>query len=250
MRALSVCVAALLGTFASNIATAETVRVVGATTFTSEIMEPHRARIEELSGHKVLLLPSRAAQGVLALFEGDHIAMISASISAIVEQLKRTNPGLPYDQLRTFSISRTRAALSVHLDNPVRHIDLSSLRLVLTGDIDNWQRLGWRDRPIKLVMVRPGGGVQLSIETKLGMQVTAKQVIRVQISSQVNKVVEQEPESLGLAQIENIRNRHVAELKTDVQFEQELNLVTLGPPSPAAQAIIDAVVKIVADKGS
>ena len=58
----------------------------------------------------------------------------------VVEELKRTNPGLAYDQLRKFNISRTRSALAVHLDNPIRY------------------------------MVRPGGGIQLSMETQLGIR--------------------------------------------------------------------------------
>ena len=248
MRAFSICIIAMLGANANSNAAAETIRVVGSTTFTSEIMEPYRAKIEELSGHKVLLLPTRTAQGVLALFEGSHVAMISTAMGNVVEELKRTNPGLAYDQLREFSISRTRSALAVHLDNPIRYISLSTLKLLLTGSIHNWQQLGWRNRPIEVVMVRPGGGIQLSMETQLGIKVAAKQMIRVQISSQVNKVVEQEPEAVGLAQIENLKHRHVAELKTDIQFPQELNLVTLGPPSPATEPLIHAVRKIVAEE--
>jgi ABC-type phosphate transport system substrate-binding protein len=250
MRALSVSVAALVAVHVSSIACAETVRLVGATTFNSEIMEPYKEEIERESGHKILLLPSRTAQGLLALFDGDHIAMSSAKTENVIAELKRTRPELPYQQLRTVNITRTRAAFSAHVDNPVRHLDRISLPLVLTGKIDNWEQLGWRDRPIKLVMVRLGGGVQLTIETQLGIKVAAPQIIRVQISSQVNKVVEQEPGALGLAQIENIKHQKVAELTTDDLFSQELNLVTLGAPTPAAQAVIDAVIKIVADKRS
>jgi ABC-type phosphate transport system substrate-binding protein len=250
MRGLSICVGALLAAHTGSIATAETVRLVGATTFTSEIMEPYKEEIEKESGQKVLLLPSRTAQGVLALFEGDHIAMSSSKTQIVVEELRKTMPDLAYEQLRTFNISRTRAAFSVHMDNPVHYLDRTSLPLVLTGKIDNWQQIGGRNRSIKLVMVRPGGGVQLSIETQLGIKVAAPQIIRVQISSQVNKVVEQEPGALGLAQIENIKHQRVAELTTDDRFPQELNLVTLGAPTPAAQAVIDAVKKIVADKRS
>jgi len=250
MRALSICVGALVATQVSSMAWAETVRLVGATTFNSEIMEPYKEQIEKESGQKILLLPSRTAQGVLALFEGDHIAMSSTKTQNVVDELKRTKSDLPYERLRTVNITRTRAAFSVHVDNSVRYLDRASLPLVLTGEIDNWRQLGWRDRPIKLVMVRPGGGVQLTIETQLGIKVAAPQIIRVQISSQVNKVVEQEAGALGLAQIENIKHQNVAELTTDHVFQQELNLLTLGAPTPAAQAVIDAIVKIVSDKRS
>ena len=176
--------------------------------------------------------------------------MSSAKTQNVVDELKRTKPELPYEQLRTVNITRTRAAFSVHTENPVRYLDRISLPLVLTGKIDNWRQLGWRDRLIKLVMVRAGGGVQLTIETQLGIKVAAPQIIRVQISSQVNKVVEQEAGALGLAQIENIKHQKVAELMPDDMFQQELNLLTLGAPTPAAQAVIDAIVKIVSDKRS
>ena len=70
-----------------------------------------------------------------------------------------------------------------------------------------------------------------------------------QISSQVNKIVEQLPEALGLAQIENLRDSKVVELKTDRLIEQELNFVTLDQPTPGTQAVIDAVKAVVAKDG-
>jgi hypothetical protein len=61
--------------------------------------------------------------------------------------------------------------------------------------------------------------------------------------------VEQLPETLGLAQIENLKESGAVELTTDRMIEQELNLVTLGEPSPAALSVIEAVKKVVASKG-
>jgi len=75
----------------------------------------------------------------------------------------------------------------------------------LTGEVTNWSQLGWQDLPIKIVLVQTGGGVQASIEAQLGIKISVKDPIRVQISSQVNKIVEQEPAAVGLAQIENLR---------------------------------------------
>lgn len=89
----------------------------------------------------------------------------------------------------------------------------------------NWSQLGWQDLPIKIVLVQTGGGVQASIEAQLGIKISVKDPIRVQISSQVNKIVEQEPAALGLAQIENLRQHNVVELTTDRVIEQQLNMV-------------------------
>src|SRR5215217_8577711 len=63
------------------------------------------------------------------------------------------------------------------------------------------------NRHAELVIVRQGGGIELSIEAQLlnNRPVAAPAIIRVQIASHVNKIVEQEPGALGLAQIENMK---------------------------------------------
>ena len=228
--------------------TAEALRLVGATTFTSEVMVPYQAEIEAASGQRIVLLPSRSNFGIYGLFEGHHIAMISTSLDSLIGDMKKARPDLAYDRLQVFNISKTRVAFSVHPSNPVRSADIAAIGQVLTGEITNWRQLGGNDLPIRVVAVREGGGVQASIEAKLGIKMAVQDPIRVQISYQVNKVVEQEPAALGLAQIENLRQRSAVELVTDRTVEQQLDMVTLGQPSPAALAVIEAVRKVVASK--
>jgi phosphate transport system substrate-binding protein len=228
---------------------AEVIRMVGATTFTSEVMVPHQAEIEAASGQTIILLPSRSSLGIYGLFEGHQIAMISSSLDNMIDGLRKARPELAYDRLRVFNISKTRVAFSVHPSNPVRYADLKTLGRILTGELTNWKQLGGNDLPIRVVVVREGGGVQASIEGQLGVKMSVKDPIRVQISSQVNKVVEQLPEALGLSQIENLSESSAAELTTERTIEQELNLVTLGEPSAATLSVIEAVKKVVASKG-
>jgi phosphate transport system substrate-binding protein len=223
--------------------------LVGATTFTSEVMVPYQAEIEAQSGQTIILLPSRSSLGIYGLFEGHHIAMISSSLNNVIDALKKERPELAYDRLKAFNISKTRVAFSVHPSNSLRFADLKTVGRILTGDFTNWNQLGGKDLPIRVVAVREGGGVQASIESQLGIKMSVKDPIRVQISSQVNKVVQQLPEALGLAQIENLRESSAAELKTDREIEQELNLVTLGEPSAAVLSVIEAVKKVVGSKG-
>jgi len=229
--------------------TAEVIRMVGATTFTSEVMVPHQAEIEAASGQTIVLLPNRSNLGIYGLFEDNQIAMISSSLDNMIDGLRKAKPELDYDRLRVFNISKTRVAFSVHPSNPVRYADLKTMGRVLTGELTNWKQLGGNDLPIRVVVVREGGGVQASIEGQLGVKISVKDPINVQISTQVNKVVEQLPETLGLAQIENLRGSGAVELTTDRVIEQELNLVTLGEPSPAAVSVIEAVKNVVARKG-
>jgi ABC-type phosphate transport system substrate-binding protein len=245
MKAVIAAVTLLIVSVTSGLA--RPILVAGSTTFTSEVMVPRQAEIEAASGQKIVLLPNRSNLGIYGLFDGDDIAMLSSSLDSMLDGLRKARPDLAYDRLRVFSISRTRVVFSVNRSNPLRHADLETIKRMLTGELVNWAQLGGSNNlPIRVVIVRAGGGVQASIEVQLRIKISVKDPIRVQISSQVNKVVEQFPEALGLAQIENLRESHAVELKTDHPIEQELNLVTLGEPSAAALSVIEAVRKVVA----
>jgi hypothetical protein len=72
-------------------------------------------------------------------------------------------------------------------------------------------------------------------------------VLYIKTATQVVRVVEQEPAAMGFAQLALVKQRDIPELVTDKPIEQVLSFVTFGPPSPAAQSVIDAARKI-ADK--
>jgi phosphate transport system substrate-binding protein len=233
----------LLCVLACSVARAQTFIVQGSTTFTHRIMEPYQAAIEASSGHQLTVVPNKSSLGLLALFDKRaDFAMISGPLESEIDGLKPSNPGLPYDQLRSFEISNTRTAFAVNRDNPVREITTGKMRAVLLGEIINWSEVGGHDLKIRVVKVREGGGVQASIEEALlgGKGVTAPNPILVQISSQVVKVVEQLPEALGLSQLSIVQKSNAVELILNHPIEQHLNLVALGDPSPEMLKVINA----------
>jgi phosphate transport system substrate-binding protein len=234
-----------------SVAGAQTFIVQGSTTFTHRIMEPYQAAIEASSGHQLTVVPNKSSLGILSLFDKRaDFAMISGPLETEIDGLKQTNPGLPYEQLRSFEISNTRMAFAVNQDNPVREITSDKMRAILLGEIVSWSQVGGHDLKIRIVQVREGGGVQASIEGALlgGKTVTAPNPILVQISSQVVKVVEQLPEALGLSQLSLVSNSNAAELKLDHPIEQHLNLVTLGDPTPEMLKVINAA-RVIASAG-
>jgi phosphate transport system substrate-binding protein len=228
-------------------AAAQTYVVQGSTTFTDRILAAHLGEIEMGSGHKLTIIPNKSSLGLLSLFERRaDFAMISGPLSVEIDDLKPTRPDLAYGQLRSFNVWSTPMAFAVNKNNPVRHLANDRMRAILLGDVTNWQAVGGPDLPIKIVHVRDGGGVQASTEGMLldGKNIGAKNVILVQISSQVVKVVAQLPEALGLSQLTILRNSNVAELTLDHPVEQHLNLVTLGDPTPEMMKVIDAARRI------
>ena len=234
----------------AGVAGAPTFIVQGSTTFTHRVMEPYQGAIEKAAGIKLTVVPSKSSLGLLALFEkrGDF-AMISGPLDNETAELKSNHPELDFRRLKTFEVANTRMAFAVNKDNPVNTISDDKMRQILLGAIVNWRDVGGPDRPIRLVMVRGGGGVQASIEEELlhGKAIAAPNPILVQISSQVIKVTEQLPDALGLSQLSIVAQSTARELKTEHPVVQRLALVTLDAPSPAMLRVIDAVRKVMAD---
>src|SRR5664280_2632978 len=215
----------------------------GSTTFTTGVAQPSAVAVEAQTGHHLEIIPNKSNLGLLALFEHKaDLAMISTTLEREVEILRRSEPGLPLQRLKAFEIARTRAALVVHPDNPVRRARLQDIGKILSGEISNWKQLGGPDLPIRIVAVREGGGALASVESRLldGAHISARDVIRVQVGTQTVKVVAQEPGALGITLLAIVKSSSAVELVTDEPIEQVLNLVSLDDPSPNAVAAIEA----------
>lgn len=247
--AIAAGVALVLGGGCWTGAHADALTVQGSTSVGGRLMVPHRAAIEAASGHSLTVVPNRSNLGVLALFEGRaDLAMISTSLDNEIALLRRTNPELPVDRLRSFEVLRTRVAFALHPSNPVRTLSRDALGRVLMGGIANWRELGGPDLPIRLVAVRDGGGNLLTVEAELleGRKVAAADIIRVQNGPQVITVVKQEPRALGVSQASRVREHNLPEIELETPIEQQFNLVSLGEPTPAMRAVIDAARKVAA----
>lgn len=228
-------------------AKAQTYIFQGSTTFTHRVMEPYQTAIEASSGHKLTVVPNKSSLGLLALFDKRaDFAMISGPLETEIEHLKLSHPDLPFDRLRVFTISSTRMAFAINRDNPVHAITSDKMRGILLGEITNWRDVGGPDLPIRIVKVREGGGVQASIEAELlhGKSINVADPIRVQISSQVVKIVEQLPEALGLSQLSIVMKSNTRELEIDHPVEQRLVMVTLGDPTPEMLKVINVARQI------
>lgn len=231
----------------SFFASADVLMIQGSTTFNSRVIVPYQAVIENAAGHKLTVVPNKSSVGLLALFEGRaDLAMISTALEDEIAVLRKTNPQLPFERLHNFKISETRAAFAVHSSNTVRSTDGATMRRILLGDIGNWSALGGADLPLKVVMVRDGGGVQTSVQSAIlaGQQVKPHDLVSVGIGEEVVKIVGQEPGALGLTQLGIVQKSGLPELATDVTVKQQLNLVCLDAPTPIKRAVIDATISV------
>jgi len=252
---LGMVAALLLGWFASaggSAGRADPLTIQGSSTASSTLLVPNQAAIEAISGQPLKIVSIRSDIGLLRLLAGQsEFAAISTSLRQAIESLRPNSPNLPYDRLMAFPVSQVRVAFAVNPSNRVRQVDMALIRQVLAGEVTNWKQLGGADEPIRVAYVQSGGGVTLSVAGELlgGRAFTPANPIRVSFGAQVIRVVEQEPRALGIAQLGLTREHQLPELTTGQVIEQELGLVTLGEPTPAQLAVINAVRRVAADTG-
>jgi len=235
---------AILASVQFDLARAETIRLQGSTTVTAQILQPFQNSIEAATGHKLDVVANKTTPGLIALLEGKtDVAMISSPLDGAVSLAKKTHPHLPYVALRSFALAHTRVVFAVHPDNPVRSLSTDMLKRVLRGEIENWKELGGSDLAIRLVMVREGGGVKLTVENELlqGERIKVHNPILLPNGPRIVRVVEQEAGALGLAQLNLAQRFNLPELQLERPLVQELALVTLGEPTPAVRAVIDTI---------
>ena len=233
----------LIATATVTQATAETLIVQGSTTFYRRFMEPYKSTIETESKNELTVIPNKSMPGLIALLEGRaHMAMISASLSSEVEQIKKIMPGLAYDRLQAHAIISTRIAIATNPSISVHKASLNQVRKIMLGQITNWSELGGNDQPIRVVLVGGGGGVTTVVESELlnGKLPDGPHIIYVKTPVQLVQVIEQEPGAMGFAQLALTKQRGIPELVTEAPIEQTLSLITFGEPTPAMKAVIDA----------
>jgi phosphate transport system substrate-binding protein len=249
LRRLTVALTLTAGVAGAASAPAEPLTIQGSSTFASGILIPNQSAIEKRSGQSLKIVGVRSDIGLLRLLaRQSEFAIISTPLRAAIESVRNGDASLPYKDLIAFPVSRVRVAFAVNPKNPIRKASLAALKQVLSGDLTNWKQLGGADEAIRVVYVDGGDGVTLSVAEGLfgTRSFTPADPIRVNFSSQVVKVVEQEPRALGVTQLGLTREHHLPELATDQTIEQELSLVTLGEPSPTQRAVIDAVRQVAA----
>jgi len=244
MRRLTTAAALTLSAAAfMSQAVADTLIVQGSSTLNRRLFERHQADVEQLSGHELTIIPNRTMLGLIALLEGRaHLGMISSPLQNEVAALEKLMPGLADNRLQAHEVMATRVGLGVHPSNPVRKASLEQMKQILLGKITKWSELGGKDEPIRIVLVGSGGGVAGTVESVLlgGQRVSAPNVLYVKTAVQLVQVTEQEPNALGIGQIYLIKQRGIPEIATERPIEQSLGFVTLGDPTPAMKAVIDA----------
>lgn len=136
----------------SSAARAE-VKVHGATTVAFGLVRPQKAKIEQLAGVAITILPSSTTHGLTDLVQGRaDIAMLAEPLESAADALNTNQPGLIDPK---FYVGRhvgdAFVQFIVHPNNPIRKLTNAQLAALYSGRIKNWSELGGNNQPVLLV---------------------------------------------------------------------------------------------------
>lgn len=227
---------------AAALAQADTVKLAGATTVVNVVVTPHRAAVEQRTGHTLEINGNATGRGLVDLSENKaDAAMVSEPMDIALAAAEVAGKKLDGAKLKMHEIRKDEIVFIVHPSNPVGKLTLQQLSDIHTGRITNWKQLGGKDLPITVYSDALSGGTRAMIR-KVVMN-GAEYSPSVKSLTSVSRIADLVPgdESgiggLGRGFVKADRAKVVETSK----IERPLALVTVGDPQPKVQQVIDAL---------
>ena len=205
----------------SGVARAD-VKVHGATTVAFGLMKPHKAKIEQLAGVEIMMLPSSTTRGLVDLVQGTaDIAMLAEPLETAADAVNANQPGLvnQADYVGRH-VGDAFVQFIIHPSNPIRKLTKAQLAGLYSGKIKNWSELGGHNQPV-LIVSEPTSSPYRMIKDALAISY-GPNLRTVQNTNQTAIIVAQAPGALS-----NISTAHDLPERTKfkvVETELELRL--------------------------
>jgi phosphate transport system substrate-binding protein len=232
---------AVITSFSTSVAYAETVEVHGSTTVAANLLTPKKAEIEKAAGIELQIIGNGSGRGLGDLIEGKvKLAMISAPLADEAKSLKAKGTSVDEAALKPFQVGTAHIVFAVHPSNPVKSLTAGQMADILSGKIKSWKDVGGADKPILVICAGKGDGIRAMVEQAfLGGADIAAAKREVTNAPQAVQLVSQLDQAIGIMSRSSL-NPGVSELKTEKDVAQPLILVTMGDPSPEVAKVIAA----------
>lgn len=116
-------------------------------------MNPQKAKIEELAGIVLAILPSSTSRGLADLVQGTtDIAMPAEPLESAAAALNKRQPGrLDPAGYMARKVGNALVQFIIHPSNPVERLTRVQLAGLYSGVIRNWSEIGGRNQAVLLV---------------------------------------------------------------------------------------------------
>lgn len=221
-------------------AAAAQVRLRGATTVIDRVVNPHRDAVEKATGYTLDVVGNATGKGLVDLQEGRaDAALVSEPMDIAAVAAAAAGKAIDPSRLQFHVVANDSIVFVVHPSNPVTSLTWEQLRGIHTGKIRNWREVGGKDQPITVFSDTPTGGTRAMVKaTVLGGQDYAPSVVALTAVKKVADMVAVDPTGIGGLGKGFVDSRtKIVDTKV---LERPLGFVTIGAPSPAVKAVVDA----------
>lgn len=232
--------------FAASLTQAADVEVWGSTTCQKRFLEPGNDALKKATNISVKVNGVGTGKGVIGLIEGKtSVAAASETLEEAIKSAQKaakeagialTVPG----NLQFHEITKDSIVPIVHKGNPVSALSWTQLADIHTGKITNWKEVGGPDLPVVVVTSHAGSATRAVFQALVmkKAEYVAKAIEVRTTQAEINEV-DKAPGAIGAVSkgFFDQNPKGTKMVKTDL-IERPLALITVGPPTPEVQKII------------
>lgn len=244
MFKLFTTVAASIMVLSVSLASADEIKLSGGSTSITVVIEPVKAAFEKATGHRVLPIASGSKAALQKLDSGEiEVATAAHTTEELLGVIEKDKIQLKNkDKLNVVQLaSPTPYSVIVNQANPVTTLSKDQLNGIFSGKITNWKDLGGNDLPILCVIsnLSPGSNDLFSKTYMDGKKITVE-TLEASTAADVRQNVSSSPEAIGFIAA-SLVDASVKKVETPAMNSKPIILLTLGPPSPKVQKLIDFI---------
>jgi phosphate transport system substrate-binding protein len=242
MNRTSLVAALMAAAVLSTSAFADTVKLHGATTFVSVVLDPSRAAVQQKTGHTLEVVGNATGKGLVDLVDGKaDAAMVSEPMDIALAAAKLAGKDIDPSKLKFHEIRKDEIVFIVHPSNTAATLTWDQLKDIHTGKITNWKSVGGKDAPIVVYSDAVTGGTRAMIKkVVMGGSEYGTDVKSLTSVKRVAELVAKDENGVGGLGRGFVIEKDNKLVKTQ-KLERPLAIVTLGEPSPKVKQVIDAL---------
>ena len=235
--------ALVLGTIGGSLFAGE-LRLNGASTTVSAVIDPHKEAVEKATGIKLKIAAIGTGKGLVDLAEGRaDLALTSEPLEIAVAAAKIAGKEIQIATLQLHKVAEQEIVFVVHPSNTVNKLTHAQIKDIHLGKIKNWKEVGGSDAPIMVFTDNKTGGTRAMVkkivfnDEEYGPNCKALESVK-----KVNDNVADFKNGFGAVGMAFVDKNKVKIIETE-KIVRPLGFISLGNPSADATKVIDAYKK-------
>jgi phosphate transport system substrate-binding protein len=230
----------LIAFMATSVYAAE-IKLCGAASMITGLINPKKAAVEKATGHKLIVESSNAGKGLIAMVDGKcDASLVSAEIPTVVKAAKALGRDIDASKLKMTVVASDEIVFAVHPSNKVTNLTWQQLSDIHTGKITNWKEVGGKDAKILVFTDAAASATRGMIkQVVMGNKEYAASATELDHVSKVNDMVAVHPDSIGGLGKGFVKAGQVTVVNTK-KIERPFGFVTVGEPKSDLKKVMEA----------